>query len=72
MSQLQKEKTGYKYIIKNLDGGLNTATFDFDIAENEAADLVNFWFNKKGVLEKRPGYVKYNKTEIEDYKFLVL
>ena len=59
-----KTALGKILTVSRLDGGLNIKGSVYDIADNEAIGLINFIFTEYGILTKRPGYVKFNKTEI--------
>jgi len=60
-ARIQNTGTGEKiFTIANLAGGLNKKASVYDLADDEAAGLVNFIFTETGILKIRPGYVKYN------------
>jgi hypothetical protein len=48
----------------NMEGGLNTATDETLLLENESPDLLNCHTDKEGALVKRDGYTKYNATTL--------
>jgi len=65
-AKIEKSRTGISKIlnVSDLSGGLNKKGSVYDIEDNEAIGLINFIFTETGILKVRPGYIKYNTTEL--------